>query len=264
MNKFYDTILKLLEYIKLREILVEVRRNYFKKRILNYYKNTNDPEIKEIIDVIKRTNQLNVFNYDFCDKYRQMNVEVQYDSEADMYYVLRNGRRLYFKRGMFPDTIEEYYKGICAEQDVDSPHNYLFKHKIRKGDIILDLGGAEGNFVFNNLDKISKAIIVECEEAWIKALEMTFKDSTNVIIVNRMIANKTDENNISLDDLVKQYSDGVVDFVKMDIEGMEPDALQGGNEILSKGTKLAICTYHNNDDYEKIASVLKENDYNIT
>ncbi|MCB9603566.1 MAG: FkbM family methyltransferase [Sandaracinus sp.] len=54
---------------------------------------------------------------------------------------------------------------------------------------------------------------------------------------------------ISLDDYVRENRLAKVDFVKMDIEGGEGDALLGAQELLSqKKPRLAIALYHNFDD----------------
>ena len=251
---------------KIYKALIELRRNFYKRRILSYYASSKDAEICEIIDSITKNNELNIFNYEVVKKYSAMNVEIEYDNKAEMYYVIENKRPLYFKRGMKPDEIKEYYRGISMEQDISSPHRYLSDYGIQldEDDIVIDLGGAEGNFVFKNIDKISKAIIVECDEAWAEALKMTFRDSSKVVILNKMISDVTDSVSISIDELVKKYCGGMVDFVKMDIEGMEVKALNGAKELLRKGAKFAICSYHNQGDFELLASILKNYNYKIS
>lgn len=250
----------------LYKALVEMRREYFMRRILAYYNNTNDLEIKALVDTIKKNNELNVFNYNFIDKYLNMDVEVRYDKNAEMYYVIENERYLYFKKGMKPEEIVEYYRGISMEQDKESPHRYLADDgiKLNDGDMVIDLGGAEGNFVFENIDKISRAIIVECDEGWVDALKMTFKDSPKVVIINKMISDKADAMTITIDDLVKKYDNGRIKFVKMDIEGMEVKALNGAKELINGGgVKWAVCTYHNQKDYDTIKSIFKQYGYKI-
>lgn len=221
----------------LYKALVKMRREYFKRCILAYYNNTDDLEIKAIVDTIKKNNELNVFNYNFIDKYLNMDVKVRYDKNAKMHYIIENERYLYFKRGMKPEEIVEYYRGISMEQDIESPHRYLTDKgiKFNDGDMVIDLGGAEGNFVFENIDKISKAIIVECDKDWVDALKMTFKDMPKVVIINKMISDKTDVTTISIDDLIRKYDNGRKKFVKMDIEGMEVKALNGAKELLYGG-----------------------------
>jgi FkbM family methyltransferase len=62
---------------------------------------------------------------------------------------------------------------------------------------------------------------------------------------------------ISIDDMVKQEKLDKVDFIKLDIEGSEMDALIGAKEtILKFKPKLAIALYHNVEDFEKIPTLI--------
>ena len=55
---------------------------------------------------------------------------------------------------------------------------------------------------------------------------------------------------VSIDDVVKTENLPRVDFIKMDIEGAELDALKGAGETIKKfRPKLAISVYHKQDDF---------------
>ena len=63
---------------------------------------------------------------------------------------------------------------------------------------------------------------------------------------------------ISLDDYVKRYNIGKVDFIKLDIEGAEFNALQGAKStIIRNKPKLAIALYHSIEDFDRIPRFLK-------
>lgn len=67
---------------------------------------------------------------------------------------------------------------------------------------------------------------------------------------------------ITIDDFVKIKNILKVDFIKMDIEGAELDALKGVSETIKKfKPKLAICLYHNINDFGTIPKFL--NDLNL-
>lgn len=66
----------------------------------------------------------------------------------------------------------------------------------------------------------------------------------------------------TIDNIVKER----VDFIKLDIEGAEQDAIEGAKETIKNYKPiLAICVYHKAEDWYKIPQkVLEiENDYNI-
>jgi FkbM family methyltransferase len=64
---------------------------------------------------------------------------------------------------------------------------------------------------------------------------------------------------ISIDDLVKDCRIENIDFIKMDIEGAEFNALKGACETIKKfKPKLAIALYHKIEDFELIPSLVKE------
>lgn len=61
-------------------------------------------------------------------------------------------------------------------------------------------------------------------------------------------------NTVKLDDIVKDK----IDFIKMDIEGAERQALLGAKEkIMQYQPDLAICIYHNIEDYIEIPLLIK-------
>lgn len=58
---------------------------------------------------------------------------------------------------------------------------------------------------------------------------------------------------ISIDDFVKSNSITTIDFIKMDIEGAEPFALEGAIETIKRfRPKLAIAIYHSMEDFVNI------------
>jgi hypothetical protein len=57
----------------------------------------------------------------------------------------------------------------------------------------------------------------------------------------------------TIDNLADEFKLDRVDFIKMDIEGAEVDALLGAHDTLSKyRPRLAVAGYHNREDSETI------------
>lgn len=58
---------------------------------------------------------------------------------------------------------------------------------------------------------------------------------------------------LTIDDFVEQYNVAKVDFIKMDIEGAEPFALEGAIKTIRKfKPKLAIANYHSMEDFTNL------------
>ena len=62
----------------------------------------------------------------------------------------------------------------------------------------------------------------------------------------------------TIDDFVREKNIPKVDFIKMDIEGAELDALKGAiNTIKTFKPKLAICIYHKPEHFYEIPTFIK-------
>lgn len=228
--------------------IIENKNFFYKESILKRYKGTTVPEEIEVLNYIKR-NGLDIFNYEFSQKYKKIDAEVYLDAANGMYYVMHFGKRLYFSRDFNCEKkVVDYYRSILLEQDICSPHRYLTKDfDIEDGDIIVDAGVAEGNFSLEVVDRVSKLYLIEADTNWIEALKETFKSyQDKVVIIQKYVSSYNDGNFATLDSLIQEP----VNFIKMDIEGNEWDALQGAEELISKSPNLkcAVCSYHSDFD----------------
>lgn len=219
----------------------------------------NDPEIDECMENVKKRG-IRVFNYSFAENYIDgSDIECRFDSSAGLYYVMFNGKRMYMKRSFDSEKkIKEYVLGINLEQDPQSPHCYFNKaYNLSADSIVIDAGVAEGNFALSVIDKVSKIYLVECDEEWCEALEYTFKDyKDKVVIVKKFLSDKTQYDNICIDDIC---NDEKVDFIKLDIEGAEISALIGAEKTIerSENITIAACSYHHHNDEIIIKSLLE-------
>lgn len=255
----YEEIIKQIQH-EFPEILATVEGMYFfyKQSLIKRYHNSRDPEIVRILEWLKKNN-LQVFNYDFAEKYKDMNFNIEFDKICEMYFVYHRGKRLYFAKSLGNrENVLEYYKSILMEQDSESPHRYTDKKfDVLDGDVVVDVGAAEGNFSLQVIDRVSKLYIIEADDGWIAALKETFKRyGDKVTILKSFVTSMNLGKYATLDSLVKKP----VNFIKMDIEGNEWDALLGAKELIarSQNVKCAICAYHADYDEILIKDVFKK------
>ena len=73
------------------------------------------------------------------------------------------------------------------------------------------------------------------------------------------VTNESDFPIMSIDDFVKRYRLPKIDFIKMDIEGYELNALRGATQTIKKFMpKLAISIYHRKEDFYSIPLLLNQ------
>lgn len=256
LSNFYDEIKAQVEMQYSDFVSYIENKNFFYKEILlNRYENNRDSEIMEVVSNIKECG-LNIFNYKFVEKYKNK-AEVSVDENNGFYYLMHNGKKMYYPNTFkSKETVVEYYNSILLEQDYNSPHRYLSDDfNVVDGDVVVDIGAAEGNFAIEIIDKVSKLYLIETSDEWIEALKLTFrKYKEKVVIIKAFVSSYCDENMTTIDSLIQ----APVNFIKMDIEGNEWDALMGAEKLIerSKGLKLAICSYHSDFDQELIESFM--------
>jgi hypothetical protein len=132
------------------------------------------------------------------------------------------------------------------EQDPLSPHRYLTDNfNVEAGDILVDVGAAEGNLPLSVIERVAKVYMFETDPDWIEALEATFAPwREKVEIINKFVSDKNDNKNISLDSFV--HEKGNFSFLKVDAEGSDELVLNGCRNVLSSPNKVkvALCCYH--------------------
>ena len=242
--------------------IVENKNYFYKESLKKRYSSESDLEIRTLIKYIDN-NGLNVFNYNFCHKYENLSIEVFWDDSYGMYYVIHFGKKLFFSKNYSDKKeVRKYYCSILMEQDEESPHRYLSNEfDVEDCSVVVDVGAAEGNFALEVIDRVSKIYIIESDELWIEALKATFSDYMDKVVIIKAFINSYEDNiNIKLDTLI----DEPVNFIKMDIEGYEWDALNGAKKLISisNSLKLAVCCYHSDFDQELIESFMDKQGIN--
>ena len=235
--------------------------NTIRKNILHYYqeKGITDIEIAQVLDYLKKK-PARLFPYHFPDNYQPANIKVCHDSGNGLNYVLHQQKRMYFKRSWCSETIREKYNDLLIEQDRRSPHCYLDEEfAVKPGDVVADIGAAEGIFALSVIEIIDKIFLFETDPEWIEALQATFRLWGNKVeIIHKFVSDQNNESNISLDQFcIKQ--DVSFDLIKVDVDGAELSLLNGARKMLANADKikLAICTYHQQEDEAVFRSIFK-------
>jgi len=237
------------------------KRNALKKHLLDQNRENLGADVIEILEYLEH-NPISMIPYNFTKNYYCSETKVYYDNESKMQYVLHDNKRLFFPKNRSTADIRQAYNWLRIEQDENSPHRYeTSKFSVKTGDVIADIGAAEGIWALSNVEKASKIYLFECETKWIEALEKTFEPwKEKVVIVEKYVSDVIDEKNITLDEYFKEQR---VDFIKADIEGAEQGMLNGCAKIIGsrEDLKMILSTYHKSNDAENIKSILEKNGF---
>lgn len=150
-------------------------------------------------------------------------------------------------------------------------------HTIKSGDIVLDCGANVGVFTRKALDLgAAKVIAIEPAPENLECLRRNFKrevDAGQVIIYPKGVWHKDDEMELNvdpnnsaadsfvirregfrgvakvpvttIDKLVTELNLSKVDFIKMDIEGAEPNAIEGAAQTIRQfKPRMSLSAYH--------------------
>jgi len=220
-------------------------------------------EKKAVLDYITK-NGVSVFPYEFTQNYIKSSIKVYRDKDKGLKYVFHENKKLYFKKRWSVSRIQRAYNQLLMEQDVKSPHCYLNQNfKVDATDVVVDFGAAEGNFSLSVVEKVSHIYIFEADYEWIDALNATFEPwKEKITIVPKFVTNFDDTKHCTGDNY---FDDKKVSFLKIDVEGSESKLLEGTKNILRKSAplKIALCTYHKQNDEEEFTQLLKQNGFNV-
>lgn len=231
---------------------IKDRRNL--ERVINSYPVSDlNSEEKILFQNLAKKKRLTVYPFAFEEDYLQKQIDVYYDDDCRMCYVLHNEKRLYFRRNLNKLESVGCYRQLLIEQDCRSPHCYVTEeHQVESNCILLDLGAAEGIFALEHVETAKEIYLFECDESWISALEETFKPwRSKVHIIKKYVSDVVDETRVTLDSIFTGTN--VRFFIKADVEAAENDVIIGAERLLqSNEVKMSICTYHTPNDAETI------------
>jgi hypothetical protein len=157
----------------------------------------------------------------------------------------RNARRKWPSLQYFNDN--PYHRPYDRRGLICHGWSYLFERCcIHAGDVVFDLGAAPGDFAALAVLK-GAGTVIAFEPSQDTALAHTAWANRNSIVVERLRVGVSSDGRgeTSLDDYVARKGLERVDFIKIDIEGSEIEALKGAAGLLkSLRPRLAICIYH--------------------
>jgi hypothetical protein len=246
----------------------KIRSKKLRSSILNYYAKPSSiisDELKEVLNYLEN-HPLTIFPYPFQNNYKAADIEIFKDEIKGLRYVLLDGKRLYFKMRWSEKRIRHSFNELKKEQDAQSPHRYLSDNfNIENGEILADIGVAEGNFALGAVEKAKALYLFETDKEWIEALNATFEPwKEKVNIINKYVGDKNNSKQTTLDDFFKEGE--AITFLKIDVDGAEAKLLKGCERILSHQSplKVALCTYHKQEDEKEFNSLLTQKGFNIS
>lgn len=207
-----------------------------------------------------------VFPYSFSENYDYNKIKVFKDIDKGLFFVLHEGKKLYFHRNFKNENAVKYnYNFILAEQDKESPHRYMQgDFDVFEGDIVLDIGCAEASLPLELVEKVKEIHIFEADPVWKEALEATFEPWKNkVFIYNKYVSNVDNQQCLKIDTVMVGKK---VDFIKIDVEGVESTIIEGAMDTINNNQhlKIALCTYHRNGDDTRLSTMLHQLGFKTT
>jgi hypothetical protein len=257
------TVREKIHYLKtfrqVKQQLADLKTELLYYKVLYYYQANPSAEYSAEIDYLKETGKLTPFPYKQVKQSPE--VDGALDVEKKMPYVMHAGKRLYFPVGWSVNAAKQMYLNYITTENIlgggyteKSPHQYLANDfQLSNDTLLVDIGAAEGLFLLDMIDVIDQAILFEPSQGWLVPLKATFAAYTNkVTIIEKFATDRDSETEARIDSVIKPGTKSV--FIKMDVEGYEQSVLRGAEKLFteSMNIKVACCTYHRNDDAEKL------------
>lgn len=204
-------------------------------------------------------------NFPYTPNFSSKCTEGGFDQETKLPFVIHKNNKLFFKADLTPTEALDSYKNyiqterLLGDKDTENtPHQYQSPRiHVAEGDVVFDIGAAEGLFALDQIDKASHVVIVESDPEWIEPLKHTFAPYGDKVTILQKFVSATDtKTTISLGKLLSNANHSSV-FVKMDIEGYELSSIASAMSILKQTEciKLSVASYHKQHDAEEMETL---------
>nr|WP_321265421.1 FkbM family methyltransferase [uncultured Sulfurimonas sp.] len=304
INKLSKSVLKHIEVDGIIDDFSRVQRSR-KKSVLSIDEVTKDSiilcasmgsplEVKNTLDAKGYTN----FNYLSFYRYSKLDLvappfildfEEDFKNHRDEYAYLYDlledaeSKKIFTKVLNFKISFDlEFMQGFTNNHD----GQYFDKEIIPKikNMIFLDGGAYVGDTLPNiikNFPDYKKIYAIEPNELHLSIAKRDFSNVRDIEFINCGLGAKEELNSIGIDEnqnncdhhyqatninTIDNIVNTRVDFIKLDIEGAEQDAIDGAEETIKRYKPiLAICIYHKAEDWYKIPQKILniENDYKV-
>lgn len=208
---------------------------------------------------------------------------LEQDKQAGM-VLLQVGEHTYW----YPSDASYDELAVVAGEvfDPNQGHHYEYRSaRLRRGDVVCDAGACEGFFTRFALERGASVLAVEPWSRMADCLERTFAQQIaegRVEVIRELLGSRPGEANLSvdlsfpfgaspsaqdeqrrlvcetvrirtLDDVMRGSRFRRLDFLKMDIEGGEREALAGSARTIQRDhPRMSITTYHRADDWDAL------------
>jgi len=217
-------------YLLTRDLAADMRQPELRKEILfQKILQLPMPSARDYEQEIEFLKQEGWSAFPYPQTGRLAQVESGRDPGNGLPFVVHRGKRLYFPRNWTTQRAEGAYRSYVESEGIlgggyrrKSPHQYQTEtFRVEAGDVVMDIGSAEGLFALDVVDTAKRVYLFECDPGWKEALAATFAPhAAKVRIVNKRVGAIDSRDGVRLDTFLEQEA-GERFFIKADIEGAE-------------------------------------------
>lgn len=230
--------------------------------------NGREPQFAAERDYCRRHGRLRMFPYEKTREFPK--VEVCFDRDKELPYVVHDGKRLYYPATWGTGTITYNYLNSVAVEGIlgtgclaKSPHGYLdSRFPAKEGAVVCDFGAAEGLVGLHLAERASRIVIGECDEKWLAPLKATFEPyAEKTTFVTEALGMEGGNGTCAriLAEVAADAGGNRPFFIKYDIEGAERFAIREAEAFFkNRGDITVACAaYHRQDDGRHLETLFR-------